>query len=361
MHRTTRTTMTVAVGGLVAGALTLSGLPAQAASGTAAARGASAAGARAPQAPRSDATPGPRVLTTPAGRPLARPSGLAADASPAAIATAVVTSRAAQLGLRGAVRTGSVRPALGGGHVVRLQQTVGGVPVIGGEIVVDLDDAGRTRSAISETLPGAAPATNPRITRAAATSSIAALVAKYTKHPVSSLVVSTPTLAVYDPAMLGASALPGATGARLVWRAEVTGRTDLGLRRLLLLDAQNSKVALHLDMINHAGNREVCDAGGLDRFIPCAAPNLVVNPGGSADADTKNAYDYAGLTYDFYKDVLGRDSIDGAGMTIKSTVDYCPTGASCPYANAFWNGSQMVYGEGYAARTTSWRTSSPTA
>jgi Zn-dependent metalloprotease len=347
--RSTRTTITVAVGGVVAGALTLAGVPAQAApASSASARGAVLAGARAPQAVRSDTSPGPRVLTTPAGRPLARPSGLPAGASPSAVATAVVTARAAQLGVRGSLRTASVRKALGGGSIVRLEQTFGGVPVIGGEVVVDVDDAGRTRSAISETLPGAAPSTSPRLTRQWATTAIGRLVAKHTDRAVSDLSVATPTLALYDPTMLGAPALPGVSGARLVWRSEVTGRSDLGLRRLVLLDAQNGKTALHLDMINGAGNRQVCDAGGLDRYVPCLAANYIASPGSSLVDDIKKAYDYAGETYDFYHDVLGRDSIDGAGMTILSTVNYCPTGATCPYANAFWNGSQMVYGATYA-------------
>ena len=350
MHRTTRTTVTGAVGGLVVGALALAGVPAQAAPASAVSgRGTAAVGALAPQAARSDSSPGPRVLSTRPGQPLARPSGLAAAAAPETIAKAVVTARAAQLGLRGDLRTGTVRPALGGGHIVRLQQTFGGVPVLGGEIVVDVDQAGRTRSAISETLPGDVPSTRARISRASASTAIAGLVAKYTGRRPSSLSVATPTLALYDPAMLGAPALPGAAGARLVWRAEVTGKTDLGLRRLVLVDAQTGKTALHVDMITAAGPRAVCDAAGLDRFVPCAAPNLVANPGASPVDDVKLAYDYAGKTYDFYHDVLGRDSIDGSGMTITSTVNYCPTGQTCPYANAFWNGAQMVYGAGYAS------------
>jgi Zn-dependent metalloprotease len=350
VHRSTRTAVSAAAVGLVVGALSLSGLPAHAASPSGAfARGAVGAGAHVAPAARSDAGPGPRVLTTPAGLPLARPAGLPRDASPAAVATAVVTARAAQLGVRGSLRTGSVPAALGGGSVVRLEQTFDGVPVVGGEVVVDVDAEGRTRSAISETLPGAVPSTSPRLTREWAEAAIGRLIAKHAGRAVGDLAVATPTLALYDPAMLGAPAPPGVSGARLVWRSEVTGRSDLGLRRLVLLDAQNGKTALHLDLINRAGNRQVCDAGGLDRYVPCLAANYVANPGSSPVDDVRKAYDYAGQTYDFYRDVLGRNSIDGAGMTILSTVDYCPTGETCPYPNAFWNGTQMVYGATYAA------------
>ena len=53
------------------------------------------------------------------------------------------------------------------------------------------------------------------------------------------------------------------------------------------------------------------------------------------------AYDYSGSTYNFYKDVFKRNSIDTRGMKLDSTVHYGEE-----YNNAFWNGTQMVYGDG---------------
>ena len=61
----------------------------------------------------------------------------------------------------------------------------------------------------------------------------------------------------------------------------------------------------------------------------------------SKDADVNRAYDGSGATYDFYEQVLGRNSIDGHGMRLDSTVHY-----DVAYANAFWNGSEMIYGDG---------------
>jgi Zn-dependent metalloprotease len=70
---------------------------------------------------------------------------------------------------------------------------------------------------------------------------------------------------------------------------------------------------------------------------------LVRSEGGppSADASVNQAYDSAGTTYGFYKEVLNRDSIDGRGMRIDSSVHYTRN-----FNNAFWNGTQMVYGDG---------------
>ncbi|MDD5563393.1 MAG: M4 family metallopeptidase [Thermoanaerobaculaceae bacterium] len=59
------------------------------------------------------------------------------------------------------------------------------------------------------------------------------------------------------------------------------------------------------------------------------------------DVAVNEAYDGAGATYDLYHEVFGRDSIDDRGMPLLSTVHY-----RRGYDNAFWDGSQMVYGDG---------------
>jgi Zn-dependent metalloprotease len=53
------------------------------------------------------------------------------------------------------------------------------------------------------------------------------------------------------------------------------------------------------------------------------------------------AYNYSGDTYKYYEGVHQRNSINGRGMKLDSTVHY-----GKQYNNAFWNGSQMVYGDG---------------
>ncbi|TCP22325.1 bacillolysin/thermolysin [Scopulibacillus darangshiensis] len=45
--------------------------------------------------------------------------------------------------------------------------------------------------------------------------------------------------------------------------------------------------------------------------------------------------------YDYYKNNFNRNSYDNKGATLKSTVHY-----GNDYNNAFWNGQQMVYGDG---------------
>jgi Zn-dependent metalloprotease len=61
----------------------------------------------------------------------------------------------------------------------------------------------------------------------------------------------------------------------------------------------------------------------------------------TGDLATDEAYAGAGVTYDLYSEVYSRNSIDGNGMRLDSTVHY-----QQGYDNAFWNGQQMVYGDG---------------
>jgi Zn-dependent metalloprotease len=61
----------------------------------------------------------------------------------------------------------------------------------------------------------------------------------------------------------------------------------------------------------------------------------------AGDLAVDEAYDGAGATYDLYYEVFERNSIDDRGLRLDSTVHY-----GDKYDNAFWNGDQMVYGDG---------------
>ena len=63
--------------------------------------------------------------------------------------------------------------------------------------------------------------------------------------------------------------------------------------------------------------------------------------GPSGDLEVDEAYDGLGDTFSFYRDAYGRDSIDDEGLPLVATVHYGDR-----YDNAFWDGSQMVFGDG---------------
>ncbi|MCW5248987.1 M4 family metallopeptidase [Streptomyces sp. SHP 1-2] len=59
------------------------------------------------------------------------------------------------------------------------------------------------------------------------------------------------------------------------------------------------------------------------------------------DATVNRAYAGLGATFELFLTAFRRDSIDGAGLPLDATVHY-----DREYNNAFWNGEQMVFGDG---------------
>ncbi|MFE9097753.1 M4 family metallopeptidase [Streptomyces sp. NPDC007264] len=59
------------------------------------------------------------------------------------------------------------------------------------------------------------------------------------------------------------------------------------------------------------------------------------------DATVNRAYAGLGATYELYRAAYGRDSIDGKGLPMDASVHFGEN-----YDNAFWNGEQMVFGDG---------------
>jgi Zn-dependent metalloprotease len=61
----------------------------------------------------------------------------------------------------------------------------------------------------------------------------------------------------------------------------------------------------------------------------------------SSDVVVLEAFDGAGKTYDFFANVYSRNSVDGRGLRLSSTVHY-----GRQFDNALWDGTQMIYGDG---------------
>ncbi|GGJ90260.1 metalloprotease [Pseudomonas matsuisoli] len=73
-------------------------------------------------------------------------------------------------------------------------------------------------------------------------------------------------------------------------------------------------------------------------------PGRLIRAEGQAttgDVAADEAYAYLGATYELFWEVFQRHSIDGAGLPLIGTVHYGQN-----YENAFWNGEQMVFGDG---------------
>jgi Zn-dependent metalloprotease len=60
-----------------------------------------------------------------------------------------------------------------------------------------------------------------------------------------------------------------------------------------------------------------------------------------SDATVNRAYTGLGATFELFLSAYRRDSIDGSGLPLDATVHY-----DREYNNAFWDGEQMVFGDG---------------
>jgi Zn-dependent metalloprotease len=97
------------------------------------------------------------------------------------------------------------------------------------------------------------------------------------------------------------------------------------------------------------GTQGVVSAAGKQRRVYTAdngtnlPGRLAMQEGDPASQDVvvNEAYNGAGHTYDLYWRAYERNSLDAAGMALESTVHF-----DKGYDNAFWDGKQMVYGDG---------------
>lgn len=230
----------------------------------------------------------------------------------------------------------SLRTLDSGRSVVRYQQNYNGIPVIGGEIIVNLSQNNGLLAMNGETSPKLRISTQAQITAQQAKDNAVAAVARWYQTPSSTLSASTPTLSIYDPQLIGPDTFP----AKLVWRVEVSSLELKPIRELVLVDALRGNIRLHFNQVDTALALSTHDAGGtatLPGPLVCTEADLTCAAG---SADAKSAHTFAQDTYNFYSTTHTRDGIDNAGGIITSTVNYYQYG-SCP--NAYWDGTQMVY------------------
>ena len=334
----------------------------------------------------------------------------------------------------------------GRGHPsARFQQEHQGIPVFGGEILVNMDNEGNLTSISGEISPALSIEVEPRISASDAERMALGAVAKYQEVDPSDLVADEPQLWIYDERLL----MPSTRPEELVWRTEVRSTGGAPIRELVLINSIHGGISLHFNQVDTSwvdGSGAARGPGSLvqqetetpeavpsdtpgatdtpmepaetpmgpsDTMVPTDTPASSETPvpseepsgtpsdepsatdtpvatatetasetptysrptqvqglgGGLRDTWTANntttlpgitllcdetdadctggtnphadgAHTHAADAYDFYDDHHGRDSLDGAGMTIVSTVHF-----GTDFFNAFWNGDQMVYGD----------------
>ncbi|MCJ8271102.1 MAG: M4 family metallopeptidase [Psychrosphaera sp.] len=133
--------------------------------------------------------------------------------------------------------------------------------------------------------------------------------------------------------------LPMTDETKLAYRTEVSwdnGDGDFG-RDFVFFDARSSEVvARHAQVHSAKSWRTHTLDGGSQNSAPGRL--LCTNNQSCGDAAGQRAHDGASKVYDYYQAKFGRDSLDGNGMTMISSV-------GLGEANAYWTGTQMMYGK----------------
>lgn len=308
----------------------------------------------------------------------------------ASAAQSAIQPYAAQFGLSNAaqdLRLLNSANGQTGSTSYRFQQTYQGVPVIAGELIVNVNAAGRLAAISGEVSPNLNLNTSPGISSAVAVQQARDQVAKAIGVSAGSLSANTPELWIFDSLLVSPLSRP----VQLVWRVEVSSTAGYPVKYLVLVGAQRGGIALAINQIDsffgdavrerQSANNTVSNAGS-GGSSPLLLPNhngqaitfdsndssslngtgasvqicATTQPGtpdqltgvntcdGTATATRLNAAHFFALdTFNYYDANHGRNSIDDAGMILRSNVDFTPN-PPATYFNAFWDGVQMVYG-----------------
>ncbi|MDM8567209.1 choice-of-anchor D domain-containing protein [Candidatus Halobeggiatoa sp. HSG11] len=226
--------------------------------------------------------------------------------------------------------------ASGDRSFVYLQQKYDVVPIMGGNVRVQMDAVKNILSIQAETLLDVDVEIDPEISSDIASKIALAKVSELYGYKIDELTATKPELWVYNPLLVGFS---GPDENRLVWHVEVSSEEFNLLNEFMLVDAHSGEIVLNFSQIMTAKNLLTYDVHGTYG----ASASLCR----SEDTACNKAHDYAGDAYDFYFNMHNRDGIDGLGtMEIISFVHYTRDDPNLPPCNAAWIGDKIVYVDG---------------
>ena len=217
----------------------------------------------------------------------------------------------------------------GQGHQhLRFQQTLNGLKVVGGELVLHADADGLIYAANGSARGGESVSAQAKVAPAAALQ-----VAVLGSSASNAQAEGAPVLVYLRP--------EGSPELRLAWQVRVKGGggDTLPVDDLVYVDAQRGGTLAVHPQLHSALNRKVYSANNGS-----TTPGTLKRSEGQApigDAHVDMNYDQLGTTYNCYSTLFGRDSYNNAGAALISTVHY-----GSNYVNAYWDGTQMVYGDG---------------
>jgi bacillolysin len=268
---------------------------------------------------------------------------LAERGNPAAIARGFLDQHRALFGIKSAadeLRQLRIEPdpQLHYAHV-RLDQVYHGLPVFGKQLVVHIDPRGQVVAVNGQFVPGIDLPTQPSIGAEQAEGVALRDLLENQLEPDERARVKTDLRSAKTQLMVY---VDQAGKARLAWQVTIMTATPLGQWRSFV-NAMRPTVIHAFDSLTEAKRRVTFTA---DNSTDIPGRQLIDEGERSRDPVAQAAHDAAGVVYDYYLNTFQRDSIDGRGMPIVSTVHFGSDSEDSE--NAAWIGeaSQMIYGDG---------------
>ena len=270
---------------------------------------------------------------------------------------ALTAQTAAALGLANGevLKVRDVAKDADGTEYVRYDRTYNGLPVVGGDLIVKRKGATVGQVTYNRGAKSVGVPTKPTLSQSAALTT-AAKTAKFkaTGNKGSLVVFVTPTKPVlaYDVVTTGVKA----DQTPSVLHSYIDAKTGAVL-------AQSDEIKTGTGNSMYSGTVSIGTSGSYSMTDPSRGGNYTTDLNGATsgtgttftDPDdtwgngTTSSRQTAGvdahygsqLTWDYYKNVHGRNGIFNNGQGARSRVHY-----GNAYVNAFWDGSQMTYGDG---------------
>ncbi|MFP2923934.1 M4 family metallopeptidase [Pyxidicoccus sp. 3LG] len=212
---------------------------------------------------------------------------------------------------------------------LRFRQLHQGLPVIGGELVLHVDSRGLVYAANGSARGGTAVSVEAKVAP-----EVAAKVAVSGSRAEQALVDGPAERVFLRP--------EGGKELRLAWQVRVKGQRDgMPSDDLVYVDAKDGVLLAVHPRIHSGLTRHMYDGKRTSTL-----PGTPVLPFGD-DPVVDTNYNHLGTVYNCYQRLFGRDSFDNAGGILISTVHH-----RVNYVNAFWDGTQLVYGDGDGVTAT---------
>jgi Zn-dependent metalloprotease len=178
--------------------------------------------------------------------------GISPFSPPADPALALAKRFGSEFGLRSPERELShmkTHRSENGRITARYQQTYQGIPVLGGELIVNTNDNGDLYSMNGEVSPDLSLSIRPTVDSETAKQTAQQAVAKWNQKTTDDFQTTEPELWIFDESLLQ----PGTRPAELVWRMDVTPK-EIGMpvRELVLVNAQRGSISLHFNQVDGA-------------------------------------------------------------------------------------------------------------